>query len=256
MAFRADSRKPLDLKVSAETGLFKGFRGKNVCCVKPWQKSSAGQYEEVVFMRSTPAHGTSIFTRSINTNTPAASSLGTSCVGRHMSFQSLISFQMDPNGSTMFYPTRDLVDLLLLNSHSVCATLRIWAAHLGFSPPPGWYKTSTGSKVIWASAQQEDWKSCNSERENQPQALQRFAMVWINDQHSTIWNILKHFKLLKANSSEKAGRNLWAKHHRWRARQNAPHGFTSCFDGPFPWEHGSMWKILSLALLCLCSVRL
>ena len=85
-----------------------------------------------------------------------------SCVERHTSFQSLISFQMDPNGSTMFYPTRDLVDLLLLNSHSVCATLRIWAAHPGFSPPPGWYKTSTGSKVIWASAQ-EDWKSCNSE---------------------------------------------------------------------------------------------
>ena len=97
-------------------------------------------------MRSTPAHGTSIFTRSINTNTPAASSLGTSCVGRHMSFQSLISFQMDPNGSTMFYPTRDLVDLLLLNSHSVCATLRIWAAHLGFSPHQAGIKPALDQK--------------------------------------------------------------------------------------------------------------
>ena len=87
-------------------------------------------------MLSTPAHGTSICARSINTNILAASSLSMSCVGRHMSFQSLISFQMV---LPMVYPTRDLVDLLLLNSHSVCATLRIWAAHPGFSTPPGWY---------------------------------------------------------------------------------------------------------------------
>ena len=69
----------------------------------------------------------------------------------------------------------------------------------------------------------------------------------------TVWNILKRKGKSQRNSRK---RNLWAKDHRWRARQNAPHGFTSSFDGPFPWQHGSAYgrsfPRLSVCVWFLC----